>query len=487
MGPFGQTCTFAGLTSTFMRPTTTIVLFASASLSAMAQSGSSAEAYDLWKASLVPAHVGTTVPSAAPRGGGEPVETCNCWIEPDSTWTLLDNSADWTASGWNTGDDGSHGPITLPFEVGFYGDLYDQVYVNINGNLSFGDPNPVYSSTGFPTASAAMVAPFWADADLRGVGEGVNQVHYKVTFSAMYVSWSNVGYYDSFVDKLNSFQLIITNGADGAVPGGNNISFCYRDMQWTTGVASSGSSGFGGTPATVGANRGNGTAYLQVGRFDAPGDAWDGPFNGADGVDWLDGRHFAFSTMDENIPPLFSSAECDTVEVEVGVSYHFMMVAHPGGAGQTMELQTSCLTLGDYDHTSSALNGAQLITASFTPTAEELGLHTLFFEATTPDGLVSITNGYVKVLASTVGMADVPAVEGLSIAPNPATHMARVQWSGPAPLELQLWDAGGRLLQRHRPTGDLFLLSTQDLAQGLYSVRAVGSQGTAVSRLIVAE
>lgn len=415
------------------------------------------------------------------------METCNCWIEPDSTWTLLDNGTDWAAAGWNSGDDGSHGPIALPFEVGFYGDLYDQVFININGNVSFDTLCGTFSSTGFPVSGYPMVAPFWADADLRGVGEDVNQVHYKVTPSALYVSWSNVGYYNSNVGKLNSFQLIITNGADSAVPGGNNISFCYRDMQWTTGSASGGFGGFGGTPATVGANRGNGTAYLQVGRFDASGDAWDGPFNGSDGVDWLDGRHFAFSTIDENIPPFFSSAECDTVEVEVGVSYHFMLVAHPGGAGQTLELQTSCLTLGDYDHTSTGLNGAQLITASFTPTAEELGLHTLFFEATTPDGLVSTTNGYVKVLASTVGMADVPAVEGLSIAPNPATHTARVQWSGPAPQELQLWDAGGRLLQRHRPTGDLFLLSTQDLAPGLYSLRAVGSHGAAVSRLVVAE
>lgn len=40
-------------------------------------------------------------------------------------------------------------------------------------------------------------------------------------------------------------------------------------MQWTTGDASDGTDGFGGTPATVGANKGDGdgVAFMGVGRY----------------------------------------------------------------------------------------------------------------------------------------------------------------------------------------------------------------------------
>ena len=42
---------------------------------------------------------------------------------------------------------------------------------------------------------------------------------------------------------------------------------------------------FGGTPATVGANQGNGTDFFLVGRFDQAGNAYDGPGGANDGVD----------------------------------------------------------------------------------------------------------------------------------------------------------------------------------------------------------
>jgi hypothetical protein len=47
-------------------------------------------------------------------------------------------------------------------------------------------------------------------------------------------------------DKLNDFQLILTDGSDPLLPNGNNIAFCYGDMQWTTGSASQCVGGFGG-------------------------------------------------------------------------------------------------------------------------------------------------------------------------------------------------------------------------------------------------
>ncbi|MCX7767549.1 MAG: hypothetical protein N2110_00800, partial [Flavobacteriales bacterium] len=52
------------------------------------------------------------------------------YIPPDNTYTLAMPAC----------DDCSSGPITLPFQFCLYGQLYNQVYINNNGNVSFGSP-----------------------------------------------------------------------------------------------------------------------------------------------------------------------------------------------------------------------------------------------------------------------------------------------------------------------------------------------------------
>ncbi|MBK8364521.1 MAG: hypothetical protein IPL24_12920 [Bacteroidetes bacterium] len=89
--------------------------------------------------------------------------------------------------------------------------------------------------------------------------------------------------------------MIITDGFDPLLPPGSNVSFCYQDMQWTTGDASQGAGGFGGVPATVGVNSGNGTDYIQIGLFDQAGSQYDGPFANNDGIDALDNQSFIFN------------------------------------------------------------------------------------------------------------------------------------------------------------------------------------------------
>ncbi|MFN3918148.1 MAG: gliding motility-associated C-terminal domain-containing protein [Flavobacteriales bacterium] len=221
---------------------------------------------------------------------------CGCYEEPDGTYTL--------AMGPN--DDGSTAAIPMPFSFCLYGDIYTSFYINNNGNVTFVSPYGTFSSVPFPSATYRMLAPFWADVDTRGVG----QVWYKVTPTAVYVSWVNVGYYNMQTDKTNTFQVIFTNGSDPVIGVGNNVAFCYGDMQWTTGSASSGVNGFGGTPATVGANRGNGVDFVQFGRFDQPGTAYDGPFGANDGVDWLDNQTFVFDAcvVGSNIAPIATAS-----------------------------------------------------------------------------------------------------------------------------------------------------------------------------------
>lgn len=250
---------------------------------------------------VLPSATGTpnTLPHNNSRAGG-----CGCYIEPDGSYTVA----------MAPNDDGSTGLISIPFNFCLYGQTWNELYINNNGNVSFGSSYSTFSSNPFPTSGFTMVAPFWGDVDTRSGGV----VYYKITPTAMYVNWEDVGYYSQHNDKVNTFQLIITDGNDPIIGVGNNVAFCYQDMQWTTGDASSGSGGFGGVPATVGCNNGNGTDFVQFGRFDSPGTQYFGPFASNSQVSWLDYQSFTFNACSNtNIPPAIAGniGLCDTLFV----------------------------------------------------------------------------------------------------------------------------------------------------------------------------
>jgi hypothetical protein len=238
---------------------------------------------------------------------------CDCMIPLDSTFILamLPN------------DDLSSNNIPLPFDFHFYGITYDSLYINNNGNVSFTMPYSFFTANSFPDPNFNMIAPFWADVDTRSANGG--NVWYKLNPHSIVIVWDHVGYYSEKEDKLNTFQLIISDGQDSLINGGNNVAFCYGDMQWTTGEASAGINGFGGFPATTGVNIGNGVDYFQVGQFDTLGTAFDGPYNGIDQVDFLDNQeiYFNLASSSTNIPPLMvSSIICDTIDIYTGDTLH---------------------------------------------------------------------------------------------------------------------------------------------------------------------
>ena len=198
----------------------------------------------------------------------------------------------------NRTDDGSTNVITLPFTFCFYGTNYTTCYINANGNVSFGSPYSQFTSTGFPVSGFPMLAPFWADVDNRPTDGGL--IWYKSTATAFIVIWDHVGYYAEHTDLLNTFELIFTDGTDAVIGAGNNVAFSYTGMQWTTGDASNGSGGFGGTPATVGINKGDGVLYALVGRFDHAGTDYNGPGGAPSGVGYLTNQNFAFDACPSN-------------------------------------------------------------------------------------------------------------------------------------------------------------------------------------------
>ncbi len=230
---------------------------------------------------------------------------CQCMVPIDPTFTLV------PMAGFSTpfrNDDGSSASIPLGFNFCFYGTTYNSLFINNNGNVSFGSSYSTFSANSFPDPSFVMIAPFWGDVDTRGAASGL--VYFKKTATSLIVKWNNVGYFSSMSDKLNDFQLILTDGSDPLLPNGNNIAFCYGDMQWTTGSASGGTGGFGGTPATVGVNKGDGTNYVQIGMFDQAGIAYDGPYGLNDGVSFLDNKSYFFNSCgtNNNLPPIVQDA-----------------------------------------------------------------------------------------------------------------------------------------------------------------------------------
>ncbi len=238
---------------------------------------------------------------------------CSCLAPIDATFSIGEFTNGIPPDYRN--DDGSTLAKTIPFNFCLYGTNYTQFYLNNNGNITFGGPEYTFSAVGFPSASYIMVAPFWADVDTRNLSSGL--VYYKITPTYVICEWPAVGYYSSMADKVNTFQLIITDGTDPILPAGNNIAFCYGDMQWTTGAASQGVNGFGGIAATVGCNKGDNISYLQMGRFDQPGLAYDGGYGNNDGVSWLDNQSMYFNVCNAtNIAPISSGLNnCDTIKI----------------------------------------------------------------------------------------------------------------------------------------------------------------------------
>ena len=175
-------------------------------------------------------------------------------------------------------DDGSTGfidltPIFGTQGINFFGRYYTGFYLNNNGSVTFNAASSSFTPSAITgSTSNPVIAAYWADIDTRGGAvapspggnsTGSNLLWYDLdtvtqTFTA---TWDDVGYFSGQTDKLNAFQLSIQkiNAA-----GDFDINFRYENVDWTTGSASGGSNGLGGTPARAGYSAGNGVEYYEL-------------------------------------------------------------------------------------------------------------------------------------------------------------------------------------------------------------------------------
>lgn len=160
--------------------------------------------------------------------------------------------------------------------LNFFGTYYTKISINNNGNITFGqDGLYTYTPFGLQDGGYAIIAPFFADVDTQlytgdsvtptsgGTSAGTDLVWYDFDptgYGTLTVTWDDVGYYSAQTDKLNAFQLqLIGTG------GGNfTIEYRYEDINWTTGDASGGTGGLGGTIARAGYSTGDGSSWYEL-------------------------------------------------------------------------------------------------------------------------------------------------------------------------------------------------------------------------------
>ncbi|MCA9513341.1 MAG: hypothetical protein KC635_00205, partial [Myxococcales bacterium] len=189
---------------------------------------------------------------------------------------------------FNTAIWGQEGEADSGFPFAFQ--RWDTIWININGNLSFGGPVSTFTPDAIPGLERPTIAPYFGDVDLT-LDDAANPYPGRVTLcedparSRVMVTWKDVGYFNQRypADRLNSFQVILSNAGEvcidpevGVVEG-LDIEYRYEDLVWYVGEAS-GSNELGTcddnttvddpdnpcVPAVVGFDTGDGENSFQV-------------------------------------------------------------------------------------------------------------------------------------------------------------------------------------------------------------------------------
>ena len=174
-------------------------------------------------------------------------------------------------------DDGSSAAETLGFSIDFFGQTFASVFVNNNGNVSFGSPLADFAPVPLGQLNAAVVAPFFADVDttFRGtVAYGTGTVDGRQAFGA---TWTGVDHYGGTGAKANDFQLVLVDRSDTGA-GNFDAEFNYDRVQWESGDFNGGINGIGGSTGRAGFTNGTAAAgtFYELPGSGVPGALLDG-------------------------------------------------------------------------------------------------------------------------------------------------------------------------------------------------------------------
>jgi hypothetical protein len=151
------------------------------------------------------------------------------------------------------GDDFSTGPHALGFNFDFYGSTFNDVYMNSNGNLTFGGSFTTFTNGPLPfSTSRSAVMPFWDDLFLFNTRGSEMRINTSVTgeFTAL---WSNTGFFAqaAATSDLITFETILLGAGNSFGLANGSIIFSYDN---NINFPNNGS----GDTFTVGLNKGDG-------------------------------------------------------------------------------------------------------------------------------------------------------------------------------------------------------------------------------------
>lgn len=137
-------------------------------------------------------------------------------------------------------DDGSQLVAFGPFRFPFYGQSYSEIYVNANGNLTFGGASSEYGNEALPRSSAPplLVAPLWDDLNPQAGGS----IYYKEEADRVIVQYQDVPRYG----EAGSYTFQVILFANGT------IEFRYLSLSGRTDAC------------TVGIQNGDGRQGIQL-------------------------------------------------------------------------------------------------------------------------------------------------------------------------------------------------------------------------------
>ncbi|XP_019617517.1 PREDICTED: uncharacterized protein LOC109464868 [Branchiostoma belcheri] len=185
-----------------------------------------------------------------------------------------------------TADDSTSGPQALSTAFPFFGNTYNELFVNTNGDISFGVAVTSYTPRPFPVTNNRVLAVYFTDIKTSNGGRSGYIYHRETTDAAIlaratgdiqtafpadhgsfvatwvYIAtWHEVGLYDEsgYGGNLrNTFQLVlITDGQKSFT------LYNYARIDFLQGETNggNGATGTGPNPAQVGINGGNGVHY----------------------------------------------------------------------------------------------------------------------------------------------------------------------------------------------------------------------------------
>ena len=118
-------------------------------------------------------------------------------------------------------DDGTAGPILIGFGFDFYGTVHNQVYIGVNGAISFTstelNDNGYFSGLSIPGAFINDgIFALWNDLVIGpSPGHGNIYTYRSATSDTFVVEWYRVGNFNSLSDTLTTFEIVLT--ADGVI------------------------------------------------------------------------------------------------------------------------------------------------------------------------------------------------------------------------------------------------------------------------------